>query len=136
MTREDPSLRVSSDKETGQTVVSGMGELHLEIVKDRIRREHKVEADLGDLMIAYRETASSSAREQTTLKRRMLDKEHVINVDIEVIASSGTLSGKKPKLTFATYPEARERIEALRPLQIKAIKVDFIFELKLETGII
>lgn len=54
LAREDPSLGVSVNEDTGQTVLSGMGELHLEIVLDRIRKEYKVDADLGDLMIAYR----------------------------------------------------------------------------------
>ena len=53
---EDPSLRVSVDKETNQTVLKGMGELHLEIIVDRLRREFKVEANTGAPQVAYRET--------------------------------------------------------------------------------
>ncbi|WP_316353954.1 elongation factor G [Candidatus Trichorickettsia mobilis] len=53
---EDPSLRVTSDQETGQTVIKGMGELHLEIIVDRMRREFKVEANVGAPQVAYRET--------------------------------------------------------------------------------
>lgn len=56
MTQEDPSLRFSFDRETGQTVIRGMGELHLEIVVDRLKREHKVEATQGKLQVAYKET--------------------------------------------------------------------------------
>ncbi|MBN2267037.1 MAG: elongation factor G [Candidatus Babeliaceae bacterium] len=56
MTQEDPSLRFTFDRETGQTVISGMGELHLEIVVDRLRREHKVEATQGKLQVAFKET--------------------------------------------------------------------------------
>jgi len=55
MTQEDPSLRFTFDRETGQTVISGMGELHLEIVVDRLQREHKVEATQGKLQVAYKE---------------------------------------------------------------------------------
>lgn len=56
MTQEDPSLHFTFDKETGQTVISGMGELHLEIVVDRLKREHKVDASQGKLQVAYKET--------------------------------------------------------------------------------
>jgi elongation factor G len=54
--REDPSFRVRQDEETGQTIISGMGELHLEIVVDRMLREFKVDANVGKPQVAYRET--------------------------------------------------------------------------------
>jgi elongation factor G len=57
---EDPSLRVSSDEESGQTVLKGMGELHLEIIVDRMRREFGVEANIGAPQVAYRETITKS----------------------------------------------------------------------------
>jgi len=58
---EDPSLRIASNIETGQTIIKGMGELHLEIIVDRMRREFKVEADIGAPQVAYRETISKAA---------------------------------------------------------------------------
>ncbi|MDR2724240.1 MAG: elongation factor G [Holosporaceae bacterium] len=58
---EDPSFRVSSNAETGQTIIKGMGELHLEIIVDRMRREFKVDANVGAPRVAYRETISKTA---------------------------------------------------------------------------
>ncbi|MDA0910924.1 MAG: elongation factor G [Proteobacteria bacterium] len=57
---EDPSFRVHTDEESGQTIISGMGELHLEIIVDRMRREFKVEANVGNPQVAYRETIKQS----------------------------------------------------------------------------
>jgi elongation factor G len=56
LAKEDPSFRVSTDQESGQTIISGMGELHLEILVDRMKREFKVEANVGKPQVAYRET--------------------------------------------------------------------------------
>ncbi len=59
LSQEDPSFRVSTDDETGQTIISGMGELHLEIISDRLLREFKVQANVGRPQVAYRETITS-----------------------------------------------------------------------------
>ena len=56
LAKEDPSFRVHTDQESGQTIISGMGELHLEIIVDRMKREFKVEANVGKPQVAYRET--------------------------------------------------------------------------------
>ncbi|MFL6606586.1 MAG: elongation factor G [Steroidobacteraceae bacterium] len=56
LAKEDPSFRMATDQESGQTIISGMGELHLEIIVDRMRREFKVEANVGKPQVAYRET--------------------------------------------------------------------------------
>jgi len=58
---EDPTFKVRTDEESGQTIISGMGELHLEILVDRMRREHKVEANVGEPKVAFRETIRKSA---------------------------------------------------------------------------
>lgn len=67
---EDPSFRVSTDQETGQTIIKGMGELHLEIIVDRMRREYKVEANVGAPQVAYRETITKSAEVDYTHKKQ------------------------------------------------------------------
>ncbi len=61
LAEEDPTFRVSSDEETGQTIIAGMGELHLEIIVDRLLREFKVDANVGRPQVAYRETVSQPA---------------------------------------------------------------------------
>jgi len=61
LAKEDPSFRVTSDEESGQTIIKGMGELHLDIIVDRMKREFKVEANVGAPQVAYRETILNSA---------------------------------------------------------------------------
>ena len=67
---EDPSLRLRTDQETGQTILSGMGELHLEIIIDRLKREYGVDANIGAPQVAYRETISKAHTETYTHKKQ------------------------------------------------------------------
>ena len=70
LAQEDPSFRVSVDHESGQTIIKGMGELHLDIIVDRMRREFKVEANVGAPQVAYRETVSRRADVDYTHKKQ------------------------------------------------------------------
>jgi elongation factor G len=67
---EDPSFRVGTDQESGQTVIKGMGELHLEIIVDRMKREYKVDANVGAPQVAYRETLTRNAEVDYTHKKQ------------------------------------------------------------------
>ncbi|MDD9841397.1 MAG: elongation factor G, partial [Alphaproteobacteria bacterium] len=70
LAQEDPSFRVKSDEESGQTVIAGMGELHLDIIVDRMKREFKVEANVGAPQVAYRETFTKTADVDYTHKKQ------------------------------------------------------------------
>jgi elongation factor G len=70
LAQEDPSFRVSVDHESGQTIIKGMGELHLDIIVDRMRREFKVEANVGAPQVAFRETVSKAANVDYTHKKQ------------------------------------------------------------------
>ena len=89
LTREDPSLRVQIDKDTGQTILSGMGELHLDIIKSRIEKEYKAEVYLGPLQIAYRESVTGPSKECVVTLDSMVGKDrHVVTVGLSVAPSS------------------------------------------------
>ena len=70
LAKEDPSFRVSSDEESGQTIIKGMGELHLDIIVDRMKREFKVEANVGAPQVAYRETIEKNTEFDYTHKKQ------------------------------------------------------------------
>ncbi len=70
LAQEDPSFRVKTDEESGQTIIAGMGELHLDILVDRMKREFKVEANVGAPQVAYRETITQSAQLDYTHKKQ------------------------------------------------------------------
>jgi len=70
LSKEDPSFRVKTDEETAQTIISGMGELHLEIIVDRMKREFGVEANVGKPQVAYRETIRSSVEQEGKFVRQ------------------------------------------------------------------
>ncbi|SFK12731.1 elongation factor G [Succinivibrio dextrinosolvens] len=70
LAKEDPSFRVRTDEESGQTIISGMGELHLDIIVDRLRREFKVECNQGKPQVAYRETIKNKVEQQGKFARQ------------------------------------------------------------------
>tara|TARA_B100000123_G_scaffold271603_1_gene251886 strand:- start:3 stop:1631 length:1629 start_codon:yes stop_codon:yes gene_type:complete len=70
LAKEDPSFRVTSDEESGQTIIKGMGELHLDIIVDRMKREFKVEANIGAPQVAYRETILSKSETEYIHKKQ------------------------------------------------------------------
>lgn len=85
LAEEDPSFSVKTDKESGQIIISGMGELHLEIIVDRMRREFKVAANVGDPQVAYRETISKLVTQEGKFIRQSEGKGQYGHVIIDII---------------------------------------------------
>jgi elongation factor G len=81
---EDPSFRVKIDEETGQTIIAGMGELHLEIIVDRLKREHKVEARVGKPQVAYRETVARTGEAEHRHEKQLGGKNQFAAVRLRV----------------------------------------------------
>ena len=84
LSEEDPTLRVSTNEETGQTIISGMGELHLEIIVDRMKREFKVEANIGKPQVAYKETIRKKVQQEGKFVRQSGGRGQYGHVWIEV----------------------------------------------------
>jgi elongation factor G len=84
LAEEDPSFRVKSDTETGQTIISGMGELHLDIIVDRMLREFKVEANIGKPQVAYRETIRGNADQDSKFIRQSGGKGQYGHVKVKI----------------------------------------------------
>ena len=81
---EDPTCQVRQDEETGQTILSGMGELHLEILVDRLKREFKCAANVGKPMVSYLETVTAPAVKSFTFDRELGGKRHAVTLTVEV----------------------------------------------------
>ena len=88
MADEDPTFHTSISEETGQTIIHGMGELHLEIIRDRILREYKVQANAGKPMVAYRESVSQKGSASYTFERTIGNDNHFASITLEVSATS------------------------------------------------
>jgi len=84
LAEEDPTFKVVTDEETGQTIIAGMGELHLEIIVDRLRREFKVEANVGKPQVAYREAIRSTVSHVYTHKKQSGGRGQYAEIHIEV----------------------------------------------------
>ena len=89
LAEEDPTFRTWTDEETGQTIIAGMGELHLEIIVDRLLREFKVEANVGAPQVAYRETVRKEANQETKYARQSGGKGQYGHVKIKIEPNEG-----------------------------------------------
>jgi elongation factor G len=110
LAKEDPSFRYNRDEETGQTTIEGMGELHLEIIVDRMKREFKVECNVGEPQVAYREAITQAAVVDYTHKKQ----------------SGGSGQFAKVKINFEPHDGAEGDVEFTSEIKGGAIPKEFI----------
>jgi len=112
LAQEDPSFNVSTDQETGQTIIAGMGELHLEIIVDRMKREFGVEANVGKPQVAYRETITQPAPGKEIYKKQTGGRGQFGHVEIEIEPAPGEGFVFENKITGGAIPK-----EYIRPVE-------------------
>jgi elongation factor G len=113
---EDPSLRVSTSEETGQVLISGMGELHLQIIADRLLREFKVQANIGKPQVSYRESITKSAAAREEFSRAVQNKNFSAWVALKVLSSDdrgapGIEIVKKNNIPANVYAALKESLD-------------------------
>lgn len=111
LAEEDPTFKVKTDEETGQTIIAGMGELHLEILVDRMKREFKVESNVGKPQVAYRETITASVDQDTKYSKQSGGRGQYGHVKITVEPNPGKGFEFVNKVTGGSIP--REYIPAV-----------------------
>ncbi|HVF29547.1 MAG TPA: elongation factor G [Pyrinomonadaceae bacterium] len=104
LAQEDPSFQVSTDHETGQTIIAGMGELHLEIIVDRMKREFGVEANVGKPQVAYRETITMAAPGKEIFKKQSGGRGQFGHVELEIEPAPGEGFVFEDKITGGAIP--------------------------------
>jgi len=112
LAQEDPSFNVSTDQETGQTIIAGMGELHLEIIVDRMKREFGVEANVGKPQVAYRETITQPAPGKEVYKKQTGGRGQFGHVEIEIEPAPGEGFVFENKITGGAIPK-----EYIKPVE-------------------
>jgi elongation factor G len=112
LAQEDPSFNVSTDPETGQTIIAGMGELHLEIIVDRMKREFGVEANVGKPQVAYRETITKPASGKEVYKKQTGGRGQYGHVEIEIEPAPGEGFVFENEITGGAIPK-----EYIKPVE-------------------
>src|SRR3982751_1195838 len=112
LAQEDPSFNVSTDQETGQTIIAGMGELHLEIIVDRMKREFGVEANVGKPQVAYRETITTAAPGKEIYKKQTGGRGQFGHVELEIEPAPAEGFVFENKITGGAIPK-----EYIKPVE-------------------
>ncbi|XP_071453896.1 ribosome-releasing factor 2, mitochondrial isoform X1 [Hetaerina americana] len=139
LVREDPSLKVSHNGETGQTVLGGMGELHLDIIKERIISEYKIDVDLGPLQIAYKEKIAGECKDSFSFSQSIGSSIHEVKLTLTLRSGENAREVKGDKkgkpgsstipLVLDRCPECAANIDAINFKQMQAIKRGIEFAL-------
>lgn len=116
--REDPSLRCRVDPDTGQTVLSGMGELHLDIIRSRIEKEYQVEASLGPLQVAYRESCSNSQPHNVTIDKTIGSAKQRVSITLSLEAD---VDHKFSSVLLAMSQESHENLSGIHRKTLSAV---------------
>ncbi|MBN1466858.1 elongation factor G [candidate division KSB1 bacterium] len=111
LAEEDPTFQVHTDPETGQILISGMGELHLEIITDRLLREFKVQANVGKPMVTYRETITNRVRSEIRFERQAGGKGQFAHIVVDIEPATGATFEFENKLEHGALP--REFVKAV-----------------------
>lgn len=117
LVKEDPSCRLRQDPETGQTLLSGMGELHLEILVDRLLREHKVSANVGKPQVSYREAITNAANGRAVIDRLMAGEPQFADVTVKIEPG--------PKGSGIKFSYDAKSFPSISPAFLKAIESGF-----------
>ncbi|CAB3249526.1 unnamed protein product [Arctia plantaginis] len=118
--REDPSLRVTTDAESGQMILAGMGELHLDIIKERIIREYKIDVELGPLQIAYRESLLGTSRHTQAVDRKIGGLKQMCKVTMSAKTIKGVPHDNLLKLDKSG--DSAANLSHLHPRSLQAIR--------------
>ncbi|CAF0741323.1 unnamed protein product [Adineta steineri] len=132
--REDPSLRVRIDDQTGQTILLGMGELHIDIIRDRLKREYELETYLGPLNVNYRETPRKSTQQTIVWNSSINEKHATISITLSI---EPIISQDKKIISFSQIQIVRsdeQNFENLKKEHVEAINHGI--RLALSTGLI
>ncbi|XP_068155651.1 ribosome-releasing factor 2, mitochondrial isoform X1 [Drosophila tropicalis] len=114
--REDPSLRVSYDSITGQTVLGGMGELHMDIIKSRILSEYKIDVDLGPLQIAYKETIEAPSLTTLSVEKEIAGTKQNVSITLELVKNQSEI------FSLDKSPENLQNLNKLRPRIVQVLR--------------
>ncbi len=93
LSEEDPTLKVKTDEESGQTIISGMGELHLEIILDRLKREYKVDCNHGNPVVSYKEAITQSVKHREIHKKQSGGHGQFADIEVEISPADSSVKG-------------------------------------------